>query len=167
MSGSSPHVPTPSLEEVVEPVCRAHGVELVQVRKLRQPGGIILRVTIDRERAGAEAAADGSGVSLSDCTAVSRDLSTALDVYEDLVAGSYHLEVSSPGLERPLVREKDFVRFAGHEAKIQTKSPIGDRRRFTGTLRGVEEGGIRLELDGEEVVIPLDAITKANLIYKF
>jgi ribosome maturation factor RimP len=167
MSGPPPSASPPTLEEVVEPVCRAHGVDLVQVRKLRQPAGTIIRVVIDRERPGAGESPDGSGVTLADCTAVSRDLSTALDVHDDLVAGRYHLEVSSPGLERPLVREKDFVRFAGREAKIETRSPIGDRRRFTGTLIGVDDGGVRIALDGEELVVPLDVIKKANLVYRF
>src|SRR5689334_12618316 len=97
------------LEALAAPVCAAHGVELVDIRFNREPGGAVLRVFIDRERPEGTA----GGVSLEDCQGVSRDLSTALDVDEDLIAGAYRLEVSSPGVERPLVKARDFERYAG------------------------------------------------------
>jgi ribosome maturation factor RimP len=140
-------------------------VELVDIRYLREPGGAVIRVIIDREVPGLEV---GSGVSLEDCTAVSRDASTALDVHEDLLpAGGYRLEVSSPGLERPLVKLTDFERFAGHEVKVKTRTPIDKQRRFRGRLRGVVDQSIELE-DGDKVVhIPHGDIAQANLVYRF
>lgn len=158
-----------SLTDIVEPVCRAHGVELVEVRKLTQPGRTVLRVLIDRERGSAEEAGpDGSGVTLADCTAVSRDLSTALDVHEDSVSrGRYDLEVSSPGLERPLVKLSDYTRFAGREVKIQVQAPVEGQRRFAGTLLGVEGESVRIDQDGSVMSIPFGDITKAHLVYRF
>jgi ribosome maturation factor RimP len=140
-------------------------VELVDIRYLREPGGAVIRVIIDREVPGLEV---GSGVSLEDCTAISRDASTALDVHEDLLpAGGYRLEVSSPGLERPLVKLTDFERFAGHEVKVKTRTPIDKQRRFRGRLRGVVDQSIELE-DGDKVVhIPHGDIAQANLVYRF
>jgi len=153
------------LESIVEPVCRAHGVEMVDVRHIRQKGGAVVRVVIDRPRADEQ---DGSGVSVDDCTDVSRDLSSALDVHEDVVPGSYNLEVSSPGLERPLVKLKDFDRFSGREAQIKTKVRVGERRKFKGTLLGVTGETIRLEdAKSGPVEIPYEAVSKANLVYRF
>ena len=154
-----------SLEQLIDPICRAHGVELVDVRYLREPGGAVIRVIIDREVPGLEV---GSGVSLEDCTAVSRDASSALDVHDHMLpAGGYRLEVSSPGLERPLVKLADFERFAGREVKVKTRTPIDKQRRFRGRLRGVVGGSIALE-EGDKVVhIPHGDIAQANLVYRF
>lgn len=154
------------LLRLAEPVCRAHGVELVDVRWLRRPGGSVVRIIIDRERVdGGDV--PGSGVSLADCTNVSRDLSSILDMHEDLIPGSYDLEVSSPGVERPLVKLRDFERFAGREVKLETKIPVGDRRRYQGRLLGVEDGAVRLEQDGAVVSIPFDTVNKAHLVVRF
>ena len=154
-----------SLEQLIDPICRAHGVELVDVRYLREPGGAVIRVIIDREVPGLEV---GSGVSLEDCTAVSRDASTALDVHDDLLpAGGYRLEVSSPGLERPLVKLADFERFAGREVKVKTRTPIDKQRRFRGRLVGVVGQSVELE-EGDKVIhIPHEDIAQANLVYRF
>jgi len=156
----------PKLEQIVVPVCLAHGVTLVDARLVPERGGAVLRVLIDRDRGPAEEW-DGSGVSLDDCTAVSRDLSAALDVHEDLLPAGYRLEVSSPGLERPLVTLADFERFAGREARVRTRERIGDRRQFHGTLLGVEEGAVRIEDGGSVLSIPHELITRANLVYRF
>ncbi len=160
-----------ALIQVIEPVCLAHGVELVDVSVLREPGGAVLRVLIDREVAGAEGAQPGSGVSLADCQSVSRDLSVALDVNEAVAPKiRYRLEVSSPGLDRPLTRRRDFEKYAGREVRVQTRLPLpGDdsRRKFAGVLRGLEGDLVRVE-DGPAVFqIPLTAIAKANVVYKF
>lgn len=153
------------LVALVDPVCRAHGVELVDVRYQRERGGAVVRIIIDRQVPGQ---AEGSGVSLEDCTRVSRDVSTVLDVHDgELPAGAYRLEVSSPGLERPLVRLTDFERFAGREVKVRMRSPLEGRRRFHGTLRGVVRGQVELE-EGEAVyLIPHEDIAHANLVYRF
>ena len=160
------------VSELAEAVCRAHRLELVEVRRLTQRGSAILRITIDRPVGPAEvpsdaSTSDGSGVTLGDCEAVSRDLSVALDVNEEATPARYRLEVSSPGLERPLVRERDFVRFAGREAKIKTQAPIDGRRNFQGMLRGVVGGSICVEVDGDHVEIPLDAVTRAHIVHRF
>ena len=154
-----------SLEELLDPICRAHGVELVDVRYLSEGGGAVVRVVIDREVPGLEV---GSGVSLEDCTAVSRDASTALDVHDDLLPPrAYRLEVSSPGLERPLVKLEDFSRFAGREIRVRIRTPIEQRRRFQGILRGVVGRSIEVDQDGRVYIIPHDDIARANLVYRF
>lgn len=151
------------LEQLVFPVCEAHGVELVQVRVLKARGTVV-RVMIDRARPNGE---PGSDVTVEDCKLVSRDLSTAFDVHEELLPGAYHLEVSSPGLDRPLVKPADFERFAGEEIKIRTRVPVGGRRGFTGELQGISDGVVRLLQDGASVEIPHADIDRANLVYRF
>jgi ribosome maturation factor RimP len=157
------------LVAVIEPVCLAHGLELVDVSVLREPGGAVLRVLIDRPAGSGEQL--GSGVSLSDCQSVSRDLSVALDVNEGVAPKiRYRLEVSSPGLDRPLTRRRDFEKFAGNEVRVQTRLPLpGDdaRRKFHGRLEGLEGDNVRV-VDGQAVFqIPLTAIAKANVVYRF
>lgn len=154
-----------SLEQLIAPICRAHGVDLVDVRYLREPGGAVIRVIIDRPLPGPEV---GSGVSLEDCTAVSRDVSTTLDVHDDfLPPGGYRLEVSSPGLERPLVKLADFERFAGHEVRVRTRTAIERQRRFHGRLLRVVDRSIELDQDGRVLLIPHEDIAQANLVYRF
>jgi len=154
-----------ALQHLIEPICLAHGVELVDVRYLREPKGAVIRVIIDRDVPGLEV---GSGVSLEDCTAVSRDVSTSLDVHEDVLpSGEFRLEVSSPGLERPLVKLSDFERFSGHEVKVKTQTPIERQRRFRGTLLRVVDQSIELDQDGKVLLIPHAEIARANLVYRF
>ncbi|MBN1656659.1 MAG: ribosome maturation factor RimP [Deltaproteobacteria bacterium] len=153
------------LSEIISAVCRAHGLELVDARFYSQRG-IILKVIIERFRYGEESWS--SGVSLADCQAVSQDLSTALDVHAELAPpGEFHLEVSSPGIERPLFKLKDYERFQGREVRIQTLELIRNRRRFQGRLLAVAGDDIRIEQDGIEVTIPYTKIKKANLVYRF
>lgn len=154
-------------EPIVAPVCRAHGVELVQVRKVAERGGSVLQVIIDRP-GGTEG---GSGVTLADCQAVSRDLGAALDVH-DVVGGNYRLEVSSPGLDRPLVKLSDFERFAGKLVDIRTRAPWpdgrgGERRKFKGRLSGVDGEHVRVSVDGTDVSIPHVEIQRANVVYEY
>ena len=165
------------VERALIPVCAAQDVELVQVTHQREPDGAVLRVLI--EKPDAESLPPGvGGVTLDDCTRVSRALSAVLDEQEDLVPGAYRLEVSSPGVERPLVREADFVRFAGREVAIKLAVPINKRRNFSGVLEGVFEQRVKLSLEqsraqrrggesAETISIPLEDISKANLIYRF
>jgi ribosome maturation factor RimP len=151
------------LRELVAPVCRAHGLELVDARFITDRGAV-LRVLIERP----EEATGQSGVSLADCQAVSRDLSTLLDVEHDaLPRGSYRLEVGSPGLDRPLFSRRDFERFTGREVDVRTNRPFDGRRRLQGVLRGVEGDGIKLDLGGQELRVPLTEIAKANLVFRF
>ena len=144
-------------------VCSAHGVEMVDARFHSAAGGPILKVLLER----ASQQADESGISLADCQAVSRDLSTALDVEaEKLPRGAYRLEVGSPGLDRPLFRLEEYVRFAGKTVKLQTRRPVSGRRRFRGRLLGAAGTDVRIDQDGQEWVIPHAEITKANLVYE-
>lgn len=161
-----------SLEAVVAPICRALGLELVDVRIAREPGGSVLRILIDRERPPGVPLNEG-GVSLEDCTDVSRDLSTVLDVTDEgnrgPLSGNYRLEISSPGVDRPLVKLSDFVRFAGETVKMTTRMPIatpaGERRKLQGKLLGVSGSDVRLMQDGDEVLVPHAEIVKANLVF--
>lgn len=153
------------LGAVVDPVCRANGVELVLTQWVHQHGAVILRVMIDRP-----SSSGASQVTLADCQVVSRALSVALDVHEDVIPGRYQLEVTSPGLDRPLVRPADFRRFCGKRVKIKTARPVEGRRAFTGTLLGLAGEGVsddnqaRVEVDGTEFAIPLSEILKAHLV---
>lgn len=151
------------LRELVAPVCRAHGLELVDARFITDCGAV-LRVLIERP----EATTGQAGVSLADCQAVSRDLSTLLDVEnEALPGGAYRLEVGSPGLDRPLFSRRDFERFAGREVDVRTNRPFEGRRRLQGVLRGVDGDVIKLDLGGQELMVPLTEIAKANLVFRF
>jgi ribosome maturation factor RimP len=129
------------------------GYELVRVAMSR--GGGTLQIMIEP--------ADGRPMDVEDCAALSRALSAVLDV-EDPIPSAYTLEVSSPGIDRPLTREKDYVRWAGHVARLETTQPIEGRRRFKGKLLGLENGTVRLRLDdGKEADVPLAQVTRAKL----
>ncbi|HVJ36160.1 MAG TPA: ribosome maturation factor RimP [Terriglobia bacterium] len=106
---------------------------------------------------------DGRQMSVDDCADLSRAISAVLDV-EDPISDAYSLEVSSPGIDRPLTRPKDYQRFMGHEAKLETTEPVDGRKRFRGTLVALEDGKLRLMADEGEVTLPLDLIHKAKLV---
>lgn len=128
-------------------------LELVDVEFRREAGGWILRVYLDKS----------GGVTLGDCQRVSEELSDLLDV-ENLINHPYTLEVSSPGLNRPLGREADFLRFAGQRARVTTSQAVAGQRRFLGVLKGCEDGRVVLEReDGTVVSIPYVLISKARL----
>jgi ribosome maturation factor RimP len=154
------------LEALVGPLCTAQGVDLVDVRHQREPEGTVLRVLI--ELPGAEKAAPGVGVTLEDCRRVSRALSDVLDADESLIPGEYRLEVSSPGIERPLVKPVDYERYAGREAKLAVKTPQNGRKSFSGTLVGLRGAEVLLHDEkGEELALPLAEIAKAHLVHRF
>jgi ribosome maturation factor RimP len=102
-------------------------------------------------------------VGFEDCERVSRDVSAALDV-ADVIPHGYVLEVSSPGLERPLRREQDFRRFAGQQVKIRSLEPVEGRRNFSGTLVGAQAGVAEVESDGRTYRVPIDLVARANLV---
>jgi len=146
---------------VAEEALAGLGLRLVRVKIIGGAGKAPQTVQIMAERP------DGS-MSVEDCEEASKAISPALDV-EDPVPGLYNLEVSSPGIDRPLVRAGDFERWAGHEAKIELRNPLEGRKRFRGVIRGVEDGAALIELpeeDGEEVVasLALDDIAEARLV---
>ena len=141
------------IEDIVAPTIVGMGYELVRVAMSR--GGATLQIMIEP--------ADGRPMDVEACAVLSRALSAVLDV-EDPISGSYTLEVSSPGIDRPLTREKDYTRWVGHLARFETAAPIEGRRRFKGTLLGLESGNVRLRLDdGKEAELPLAAVTRAKL----
>ena len=108
--------------------------------------------------------ADGSQISVDDCERITHAISAVLDV-EDPLPGAWVLEVSSAGIDRPLVRLKDWVRFAGHQARVEMLAPLEGRRRFTGVVLGADEEHARLRLpDGADVLLPLDGIRRAKLV---
>lgn len=151
------------LHALIAPVCQAHGLELVDARFVTDRGPV-LRVMIERPGQ----APGHSGVSLADCQAVSRDLSTVLDVEDgSLPRGAYRLEVGSPGVERPLFSRRDYERFAGREVHVRTNRPFDGRKRLQGMLRGVTGDDIKLDVGGQELTVPLSEIAKANLVFRF
>lgn len=151
------------LKQIVEPVVQDQGCELVDVVVRPTGGEGLIRVVIDR--------IDGNGrVSIESIESVSREVGDQLDA-ADFMAGRYRLEVSSPGLDRVLAREKDFVAALGSKVSLQTRRPIESRKRFKGVLTGFEDGIARLEVDNGkekgEVQIPFGEVEKANSIYQF
>ncbi len=141
------------VKELAEPVVDELGLELVDVVYATESGRRILRVIIDGP----------GGVTIDDCTMVSRELGTLLDV-EDVVPESYSLEVSSPGLDRPLVREKDFRNAVGKQIRLRTKEPLDGRRNFRAVLVGVGDDSVTLEdSEGRLWKIELSNIDKARL----
>ena len=145
---------TAEIGRLVEPSLDGMGYELVRVR-VTGGDGPTLQIMAERK--------DRRDMTVEDCAEISRNLSAVLDV-EDPISESYALEVSSPGIDRPLMRLQDYERFAGFEAKIETKRPHDGRRKFTGRLAGVR--GQRIAIGGEtgEAEIPFDEIARAKLV---
>jgi len=156
----------PALEALVVATCDAEGLSLVDARLQTEPEGRVLRVLI--ERPGADPAVPGNAVSLEECTRVSRALSAKLDADEDLIEGTYRLEVSSAGIERPLVKRVDYERFAGREVRMTIRATPEQRRNFKGTLVGLDGDDVVLrDPSGAESRRPFADISKANLVYRF
>ncbi|NOQ46382.1 MAG: ribosome maturation factor RimP [Desulfobulbaceae bacterium] len=141
-----------TVQGFVEPLLAERGLELVEIQFRREGHGWVLRLFIDKE----------GGVIIDDCAGVSREVSAYLEV-EDLISHAYHLEVSSPGLERPLKKVDDYKRFSGKKARIKMKEPIGGQRVFIGTLEGVDNGSVLLLVDAQQVSLELDNISRARL----
>ena len=125
------------IEALVEPVLDEMGIELVDLEYVSGQGRQVLRIYADRP----------TGITLDDCAMVSREVGHLLDV-SDLLKHRYVLEVSSPGLDRPLKREKDFLRVVGQRIKVQTTAPRNGRRNFSGVLQSVQNGMLEIDLDG-------------------
>lgn len=130
------------------------GYELVRVT-LSGGSRPVLQVMAER--------VDGQPMTVHDCTDISHTVSLLLDA-EDPIAGAYALEVSSPGIDRPLTRPKDFERYAGFEMRLESRVPVGGRKRFRGRLLGLREGDVMVRTDDGEVAVALDNIAKAQLV---
>lgn len=157
---------TREIRNIAEPVCHANGYELVDVEYTRAQAGWVVRVYIDRSPV--NVAPQTSGISFADCERLSRELSTVLDV-EDPVPHAYSLEVSSPGLDRPLRTAAHFQRFTGETAKVALAEPLAGRKNFKGVVKGVEPPGpdatlVVLEVDGTEFRLPIQSIASARLV---
>jgi ribosome maturation factor RimP len=147
------------LRQLVEPVVEDAGFELVDVAVSRGRRPWLVRVTIDT--------LEGDGrVPVERCADVSREIETHLDA-ADAIPASYRLEVSSPGLDRLLAREKDFAAACGSEVQVETRKPVGGRRRFRGRLLAFESGVVRLSVDGDVFGIPFAEVAKARVVYEF
>jgi ribosome maturation factor RimP len=144
------------VEAVARPVLEELGLELLEVQYRREQNGWVLRLTIDRL----------DGVSLDDCAAASREIGQLLDI-EDFIDQAYNLEVSSPGLDRPLKSIGDFQRFKGRKAKIKTIAPIAGEHVFIGRIEQTEGETIILDVGPKEVRIPFSEVAKARLEVEF
>jgi ribosome maturation factor RimP len=147
---------TRRIRELAEPVCASCGVDLYLVEAWPNRPHSLVRVLIDAI----------GGVTIDDCTNVSRKLSAVLDV-EDPLPGSYRLEVSSPGIERPLRGLDDARRHVGQRIHVETNAPVQNRRRFTGNLQEVESSALVVEVDGTAYRLPADQVRKAHLVHDF
>ncbi len=143
------------LQDLLEPLVNQMGFDVVRIITIGNVNPT-LQIMIERK--------DRENIVVDDCAAVSRAVSALMDE-KDPIAGRYNLEVSSPGLDRPLTALENFVRFAGFEAKIETDTEVEKRKRFKGRiLRVDEQDNIILAMDGEEYAIPYDAVAKAKLL---
>jgi len=171
-----PKVDLAAVRELVEPVVIAHGLELVELEWQSTHHGQVLRVTIERPLEDGEVAEDIvsdpsgltpiAGVALEDCVAVSRDLSTVLDV-EELVDARYNLEVSSPGLDRPLKTARDFRRQVGRLAKVKLLEPAADGQKvLRGTIVRADDESLEMIVDGNRHQVRLTNIDAAKLVFE-
>ena len=159
------------IRQAAERVASSYGLEIFDVQLRRESIGSVLRVVIDRpDRGVVDTPQDAVGI--EDCQRVSRDLSAVLDVEEEelgepALAQQYTLEVSSPGLDRPLRHEADYRRFAGRLAKVVTDQPLDGQSAFAGRLRGIEEGNVVLEEGRKVHRVPIGRIKRAQLAVEF
>jgi ribosome maturation factor RimP len=144
------------LKELLEPVVESMECQLWGLEYFSQGRHSTVRLYIDKE----------GGVNLEDCEKVSRQASSVMDV-EDPIAGEYTLEVSSPGMDRPLYTLEHFAAYTGEQVSIKLRSAFEGRRKFTGLLNGVEDDDVLVVVDDNEYLLPLELIEKANIIPRF
>lgn len=140
------------MRQVVEPILESQGMELVDLEYRRESQGWVLRLYIDRQ----------GGISVNDCAEASGEVGAVLEI-RDLIPNPYVLEISSPGLSRPLKKREHFEKYQNRLVKIKTFEPLEGRRNFKGTLLGLEGESVRLEVEGRIYEIPFQNIAKANL----
>lgn len=144
---------TQSVMNLIEPVLANEGLELVDVEYKKEGKNWILRVFIDKE----------GGITVADCQKTSHLTGDLIDI-EETITVPYTLEVSSPGLDRTLKREKDFLRFKGKQIRLHSIAPIDGRRKFTGTLTDFRDQTVFMDVDGKPFEVPLRQVAKANLV---
>jgi ribosome maturation factor RimP len=144
------------VRELAEPIIKELNLDLVDIEYLPQRGRGIVRIIIDKD----------NGVTLDDCTKVNREVGYILEI-KDLFFHPYQLEVSSPGLERPLKTLGDFEKFLGRKVSLKTSDLLNGKRNFKGTLKQVQNGAVLLEMDGELWEIPFSLVRHAKLVYEF
>ena len=144
---------TQSVIELIEPGLLAKGIELVDVEFKKEGKNWVLRVFIDKK----------GGVTLEDCQKISRLAGDLIEV-EEIIEPAYTMEVSSPGLNRVLKKEKDFIRFSGKKIGVQCHAPLNGRKKFAGILKDFKNQSLHLEVDGQLQIIPINRVAKANLV---
>jgi ribosome maturation factor RimP len=144
------------VEQLIEPILDDMNIELVDIEYLSERGRWVLRIYADRE----------GGITLEDCARVSREIGDVIDM-SGILSHEYVLEVSSPGIDRPLKKEADFFRSVGRKIRVRTRNPVQGRRNFTGRLRAFRDGVLYLRLNDGELPLELRNVEKANLVYEF
>ena len=142
------------ISDLIAPTIQALELELWGVEHIKQGKHSVLRVYINH----------ADGIDVDDCARVSKQISSLLDV-EDPISGEYNLEVSSPGAERPLFTIDQYAQFVGEQISLRLHTPVEGRRKFKGSIIKVEEDNIHLQLDGNEIVLPISAVDKANIVF--
>jgi len=141
---------------IIEPILEEMGFELIDIEYLSEHGRWVLRLFLDKE----------GGITLDDCAKASREIGDLIDI-KDVISHEYVLEVSSPGLNRRLKRDKDFLQAIGQKIRVKMAVPVEGRRNFTGYLRDFKEGMLNLETAATLVLLPLKDIERANIVYEF
>jgi ribosome maturation factor RimP len=153
---SKTHIVIKQVADLVEPILGEMGFELVDVEYLSKHGRWVLVLYVDKE----------GGVTIDDCARLSREIGDLIDV-KDAIKHEYVLEISSPGLNRPLKKERDFVWATGKRVKVRMVEPVNGRRNFTGYLKNFEGGTLFVETEGSLVALPWIRVDRANLVYEF
>ena len=139
----------------LQAIVEGFGYEFVGVEVVEEEGTQVLRLYADT----------AGGIKVEDCERISEAASTCLDAYESQFAETYLMEVSSPGIERPLFKPSDYERFVGKPASVRLKQPVDGRRRLSGSIAGVHDGIITFDCEGETVEIPFEKVASAHLLY--
>ena len=147
---------TRDVNRLIEPVLDEMGFELVDTEYLSEHGKWVLRIYADAE----------GGITVGDCARISKEISDLIEA-KDVLQHEYVLEVSSPGLNRPLKRERDFQRAVGKKIKVKMLNPVNDRKNFTGVLKAYKNGILYIEITNKLVLLPGQDVKKANLVYEF
>ena len=163
---STPTIDRVRLQAVIEPVVFAHGAELCDF-ELKNENGWVLRIYVERLGAMAnKLSTKAAAIDLDLCSNIARDLSPALDV-ADPIPYRYHLEVGSPGVERPLRKAEDYVRFAGEKAKLKLRAGVGGQKVIVGKLGPLHENVLTVEDGAKSYPVPLDDVVSARLVFEF